>query len=329
VDGKPYSSERYSFDFGSTSGRKGKQRVVDQYPRGAQRTCYVNPDDPSEAVINRDFVPTMLFGLFPLIFVAVGGIGLLFVTGRVRIGSGRRGKVSKTEWLPDDVQSKVERGLQRGYVEDFAPGPVTLKPRFSPWGKLGAALFFGIIWNGITSVFVTIAVRSHLKGDPEWFLTIFIIPFVLVGLGVIVYVCYAVLALFTPQPTVTISARAVRLGDSVRLNWLFSGSAHSLRQLKITVVGQEQATYRRGTKTHTDTEDFLEVPVVDTSHFLEIQRGEGEVKIPPDTMHSFQSSHNKISWSIRLKGEIAMWPDVDNSYPLTVIPKGVNLRSGS
>ena len=41
-----------------------------------------------------------------------------------------------------------------------------------------------------------------------------------------------------------------------------------------------------------------------------------------------QSGHNKISWSIRLKGEIAMWPDVDNSYPLTVIPKNVNLRSG-
>jgi hypothetical protein len=319
VDGKQYKSDRYAFDVGSSSGRAGKQRVVDQYPAGSERTCYVDPRDPREAVLNRGFVPTLWFGLLPLVFVAVGGGGLLFCT-RAAIKRGGPGRTSTTEWMPDDEQARVEKGLQQGYGQAPALGPITLKPAVSPWGKLIGGLVFAVIWNGITSVFVTIAVMSHLKGDPEWFLTFFIIPFVLVGLAAILFVGYSILALFTPQPVITISSPSVRLGESLRLSWLFGGAVSSLRRLTITVCGQESATYRRGTTTYTDTNVFLDIPVVDATDSFRIQRGDVEVQIPSDTMHSFESEHNKITWSITVKGEIAMWPDVDNSYQLLVLP---------
>lgn len=320
VDGREYLSDRYSFDETSSSGRAGKQRVVDEHPVGSEHICYVDPDNPDEAVLNRGFVPTLWFGLFPLIFVAVGGGGLLFCTwGAVKKGGPSR--TSKTEWMPDEEENRVERQPQRDYTPDReVGGPVTLKPAVSPWGKLLGALVFAVIWNGITSVFVVIAVTSHLKGDPEWLLTIFITPFVLVGLGVIIYVLYSLLALFTPQPVVTISSRSVRLGESIELGWMFGGAAGSIRQLTITVCGQESATYRRGTSTHTDTNVFLEIPVVDATDHFNIQHGDAEVTIPDNTMHSFESDHNKIEWFIKVKGDIAMWPDVNNSYPLLVLP---------
>jgi hypothetical protein len=319
VDDKEYQSDRYSFDTMASSGRKGKQRVVDQYPVGSENICYVDLGDPHEAVLNRKFVPTLWFGLFPLIFIAVGGGGLLVGTW-VLLKKGGPSRTSKTEWLPDDQQTLVEKSAQLGYASQPAPGPVTLKPAASPWGKLAGALVFAAIWNGVTSIFVTIAVVSHLKGDPEWFLTIFIIPFVLVGIGVLLYLAYSILALFNPKPVITVSSRSVRLGESLQLSWLFDGKASSLRKLTISVCGQESATYRQGTSTYTDTNDFLEIPVAEAADFFNIHRGEAEVQIPSSTMHSFESGHNKITWSINVKGEIAMWPDVNNSYPLLVLP---------
>ncbi len=318
VDGDWQQADRYSFEMGSSGGRGGKQRVVDRYPPGSESICYVNPDDPTQAVLNRDFVPTIWFGLFPLIFVAVGGGGLLFVAWGM--GRRRRGETSKTEWMPDDEQRRAERQPQMGFVTRRESGPETLKPEVSPWGKLGVALIIALFWNGITSVFVTIAVASHMKGRPEWFLTIFIIPFVLVGLALILYFGYSLLALFTPQPVVTVSSRSVRLGDALKLSWVFGGSSQSIRQLTINVCGREVATYRRGTKTHTDERVFREIEVVKTGDFLKIQQGDAEIQIPQDSMHSFESDHNKIVWSIRVQGEIRMWPDVDNSYALVVLP---------
>ena len=53
----------------------------------------------------------------------------------------------------------------------------------SPGWALFGTLAFCVIWNGIVAVFVVMAVRGHLAGQPDWFLTLFIIPFVLIGLG--------------------------------------------------------------------------------------------------------------------------------------------------
>jgi hypothetical protein len=205
-------------------------------------------------------------------------------------------------------------------VSQPTTGPVTLKPAASPLGKLIGTLVFAVIWNGITSVFVTFVVISHLKGKPEWCLTIFMIPFVLVGIGVIFAVIHTFLGLFNPRPEITVSSRSVRLGESLKLSWLLGGRASSLRKLTITVCGQESATYRRGTSTYTDTNDFHELTVCEATDYFNIQRGEAEIQIPADTMHSFESEHNRIIWTINVKGDIAMWPDIDNSYPLLVLP---------
>jgi len=79
VNGHEYQSRRYDFMGGSSSGYKGKQAVVRRYPPGKKAVCYVNPRDPSDAVLEPRFTPMMLVGLFPLIFVAVGAGGVVWV----------------------------------------------------------------------------------------------------------------------------------------------------------------------------------------------------------------------------------------------------------
>jgi hypothetical protein len=185
----------------------------------------VNPDDPSEAVINRGLTADMCWGLFPLPFLAVGVGGLLFATGLVgkknptvaefgdeqRALSASRIVESVDEW-DDDFE-----------LDELPDGPVVLKPKHSPLAKFIGITLMALFWNGITSVFVYKAVESHLDGKPEWCLTFFITPFVLVGLLLIWGIFHSFLSLFIQRPTLTIDRARIPLGGTARLSWKFSG----------------------------------------------------------------------------------------------------------
>ncbi|HAT19616.1 MAG TPA: hypothetical protein DCS85_05625 [Verrucomicrobiales bacterium] len=81
-DGKVFTSERYSLQGAPWSSSKERsQRRVDKFPGGATRSCYVNPEDPSSAVLKLDSKAPGYSLWFPLIFI-VGGIGMMI--GAVR-----------------------------------------------------------------------------------------------------------------------------------------------------------------------------------------------------------------------------------------------------
>ena len=66
-------------------------------------------------------------------------------------------------------------------------GHVTLTSTHTPVRMVLLGLFFTLFWNGIVSIFVYNVVKSYLDGRPEICLTIFLIPFVLIGLGLILF----------------------------------------------------------------------------------------------------------------------------------------------
>ena len=51
-----------------------------------------------------------------------------------------------------------------------------------------------------------------------------------------------------------------------------------------------------------------------------MRSGSVEVTIPSDSMHSFSSENNKIIWALRLKAEVEWRPDLNEEFPLTVLP---------
>jgi hypothetical protein len=241
-----------------------------------------------------------LIGLFPLIFL-LAGLALLAHAVNRRPAPDRRREV--------DVEPQEPVAAER-----------ILEPRAGPMAKILAMIFFAGFWNGIVSIFVWQAVKAWRSGSPEWFLMVFLIPFVLVGLGLIVGIFYTFLAAFNPRPRVVISPAAPQLGTRLRLDWSFSGKTGRIDNLKIVLEGHERATYRRGTDTYTDREVFAALELVETSLEWEIPNGSTDVEIPEDTMHSFSSSNNGVVWSIHLHGDIARWPDVDETFELEIRP---------
>ena len=94
----------------------------------------------------------------------------------------------------------------------------------------------------------------------------------------------------------------------------------AIRHLAIRLVGQEKATYRRGTDTVTDTEEFARLHVVSSGLGPEIRSGSRELEIPPGTMHTLEAPNNEIVWSLEVSGNISRWPDVSESFSVRVRP---------
>jgi hypothetical protein len=324
INGREYKSNRYHFMGGSSSGRGAKRAIVREHPPGRETVCYVNPKDSTEAVLERGFTNDLWFGLIPLVFVGVGAGGILWGVRKMRAGPG---SVPRVRGL---AQAESQTGGAPGIpaVSGMDEGmSVTLKPRWSPWGKVLGMLFFALFWNGITGVFVWQVIQSWRSGRPEWFLTIFMIPFVLIGLVLIGAVFNFVLALWNPRPTLRLTPGTPRLGQTMSLEWEFSGRVRVIERLRVYLEGREEATYRQGTRTSTDKSVFAEIDLANEPGRLDLYSGRVETALPVKTMHSFESDNNKIVWNIRVKGSIARWPDVDEEFPVSVLP-AEGLRGG-
>jgi len=315
-DGQTYKSDLYDFVGGSSSGYRGKARIVAQYEAMMNPTCFVNPKHPSEAVLKRGFHAKLLFALFPLPFIAVG-LGGVYYTLRSK------------KWTPSGAKAWMPKTGRRQAADDVSvlrqadTGPVVLTTKHSPWGKLVGVILFAVIWNGIVSIMVVRGIGSLRQGHFQWGMMLFSIPFVLVGLGALLGVVYQFLAVFNPRPTLELSSSTIPLGGAAELGWSFIGRTDRINEFTVTLRGCEQATYRRGTDTRTDTHTFYEMELYKTSDPTNIATGQVGLVLPQETMHSFEADNNKILWSLNIRGDIHRWPDVKEAFPITVVPAPV------
>ena len=304
---EPHRSNSYSLMSGSSSGRDSKQEIVDAYPRDHKFTCYVNPDKPWQAVVERKLGWFALFGLFPLPFMAIGFGGIwwmIFRSGKNDPASPNA--VSARKNTPNHLSSTI---------------PTASKPKGGGrWGKLFGHLFFALFWCGITSVFVVIAWKSWAKGEPEWFLTIFIIPFVLIGLFLVFSLPHTFLGIFSPRFDFDLRDPDLKPGLATKFRWKQSGGSGRLTEMTLTLVGQEQATYRRGTDRTTAHSTFYQKELFRTTHLPEMISNECDLIFPAEALPSFEGQHNKILWFLKIHGAVHRRPDVKEEIPLILQP---------
>jgi hypothetical protein len=298
--GRSWRSNRRGFFPMSSSDYDDSRSVVDRHPAGSSIVCYVDPSDPSRSVLDRGLRPVYLIGLFPTIFL-LAGVGLTMHALRSRPAAAPRSRGPEIEAEPTEASQILE-------------------PEAGPISKVVGMIIVAAIWNGIVSIFVWQVVKGFTTDKPEWFLTVFLIPFVLIGLALIFGIFYTFLAAFNPRPRITISPPSPRLGTRLRVDWEFSGRAGRIDRLEITLEGHEKATYRRGTDTHTDREAFASFDLVRTPNDWEIARGSAEVAIPEDTMHSFSTDNSGVVWSLYVHGDVPRWPDVMETFDVEIRP---------
>jgi hypothetical protein len=302
VGGRQYTANRYNFLPGSNSDST-VPAVVARHSPGTRFECYVDPGDPSRAVINR--TPTIwYYAGFPFFIMFAGLPGLV---GVATLYSSRRDRAE-------------EQALAH------APGagdaaPFVLRPSRSPLAKLVITTLVCLICNSGIGLFTYFEYLLFVEGDSiAWVVAAIILGPQIMGVGLLVAVPLQILELASPRPLITLSRGSALLGGSVSFTWELRGAAHRVTRLQITLRGREEATYVKGTYSKTDTHVFFSETIVDASHATSIARGSGTIRIPGDSMHTFTAEHNKVIWTLHLTGVIAWCPDIDENFDITVRP---------
>ena len=78
---------------------------------------------------------------------------------------------------------------------------------------------------------------------------------------------------------------------------------------------------RRGTSTATDRSVFAEVEIANVTDPVEISGGRATLTVPADTVPTLAGPNNKIVWTLRVKGVIRMYPDVDDTFEIPLLPR--------
>ena len=311
VQGREYESDRYDFSTGSSSGYDAKQAIVERFTPAAPCTCYVDPADPTRAVLDRSFQKSYWIGLLGLPFFAVGAGGLFFLA-RAGLKRGSPGKAATA------VRS---RGIPAPPL-----GPIRLRPKTGPWKKLFGALAVNFFWNGIVGVFIFVLARDWRAGNHAWMPILILVPFALIGLLLLSGLPYAFLALFNPRPFLELERAECAPGESVGATFRLSGLLGRMDRLEVALEGKEAITVtsRSGGKSSTSRRDkmFHRSLVYESGPGALVERQATiTIQVPADTMHTFSSDHNEVRWRLHVRGEIRNWPDIDEEFDLHVPPR--------
>jgi len=285
-----YVSDTYDFQTFSSNSYRSARKKVNAAPSGSIQTAYVNPNKPSEAILSRRLSRVYLFTfLFGGIFAAIGG-AIIFGT----LKGAPKGNITR-QTIP---QRKTTLG------------PTILKPKSGgPLLRFIGIFVFTSTWSGIIYLIM-------VKKAP----TLFLVVFGFFGVVMIFATLHSLLALFNPRPQLEVDTTQVALGRSLQLNWRIKGNVNRIENLSIKLIGQEEATYRRGTNTYTDRNIFYEDVITDYPSVVNMGAGNNIVEVPKETIHSWNSTNNKIIWMLTVNGKIAEWPDIKEEYIITVLP---------
>ncbi len=286
-NGREYIGDQYSFIGGSSSGYESKAEKVRQHPPGKELTVYVNPENPSESVINPNPTPELLFGLIPLVFV-LAGAGVMFAG--IRAGGTR--KLNPKQAGEHIVQLKAK----------------------SPVWKLTGISVFALVWNGVV-------VFLFIQNAPILFKTVF----GFFGLFALFGVIHALLACFNPRPEVEITPGNMHPGTNAALRWNLKGSTERIQKLTIEIRCLKVNTVTRktsdGTETSVEKIPLRTVPVFESQHNREIARNSIQFTLPPDLPPSRPGNDDGIEWQLLFHADIPKWPDLKESFKFLVYPE--------
>lgn len=319
---KEYTSSKYNFLGGSTSLYNTQIKILKKYPAGSENICYVNPDNPSEAVLNRG-IPKMVYIGIGIIIFLIFILVLIFLSIKQTYKKNKVG-VASSMWLPlyDISDAQIIKNSELSGLKYHLPDK-TFIPIKSRIGSFFIIVLISIFWNAIV-ISILLSVINESRGSGfSLFTLLFLLPFVVVGIILIGAVFYFFLALFNPKIIIKITPGYVFVGERNYFEWDIVGNYYKLNSLSITLQGKEEVSYRRGTSTYTDHKIFFLQDILDVSSPNISRTGRGEFIIPENSIHSFETSNNKIIWELKIHGEISNYPDVNESYKICVVPKPI------
>jgi len=335
VAGKRYVIWTYDLRAAYSPGEEAAQEVLGRFAPNERHSCWYDPSDPSVAVLKRGYSWWFwLWLVVPVCLALIGGGGVIYTL--CTWGKSAERRAAQARQVPGldlfDAVPRRERPFPFVPAEKEitdSPGTVLafrLPAARSPAWSLGLWLAACLLWNAVVAPLAVMVVNGFVSGRPDWFMTIFLAPFLLIGIGLLVVFLRQFLVTAGVGPTlVEISELPLHPGRSYEL-FLSQTGRLRMNSLEVFLVCDEEATYRHGTNVRTETHRVYRQPLLRREGF-EVRRGvpfeaRFAVEVPAGAMHSFRSDHNEVRWKIVVHGDVAGWPGYDRSFPLLVYPPG-------
>ncbi len=314
--------------------------TLDRFAQGKQYPCWYDPHDPQMACMSRGNVwSPWLVLLLPVSFIAVGG-GALIILIFDRGKSVERRAALAARGLPlemfdggaPDASADHPQIPRLEHITD-SPG-TTLKYRLpidarSDWA-LGGLLGGVALMNLVAAAFLLLAVRKLWRGEPDWIQLGVTLPWLFVGLWAAVQVARRIVGTTGVGPTlIELSAHPLVLGQRYEALLIQNGRL-KFERLRLLLVCQERGTFTQGTNLRIDQRRVFE-RVLYEADSVEVRQGapfeiRSDLVLPAHAMHSFQSEHNEVNWSLLVVARPSGWPAFERQFPVVVYPSPDNRR---
>lgn len=334
VNGESHERSTYDILGWYSISRTEQQTLLDQFTIGETYPAWYDPMQPDDAVLVRGVSWWLWLALLiPVALILFGALRMAVEFFRWNASPER---LSQTRLLvPGSTTTEVITGqpgvkfpsLPRDDNITNSPGThlaYRLPINISSWVMLAAVLGVTLFWNGTLLVFAIICIRDWTQGQGSWFLTIFLVPFALIGVLMVGLLVRAALVTFGVGPThVEISQHPWRAGGEYEI-WFSQSGKLTLEHLIVELVCEESVTFRQGTDTRTERCIVHRQTLFERRDFVipETAPLEEQVacRIPPTAMHSFEAASNEIQWKIMVRADIVAWPNFERSFSIIVQP---------
>lgn len=207
-------------------------------------------------------------------------------------------------------------------------------PMQNPPGlRLLIVAVFALAWNGVVAGASVWLINLYRAGRTDVFSAAVVILFAPVGVLAIYYLFRLLAVAAAVGPTgIEISDHPLYPGQTYRLYAIQMGHL-TLSALQISLVCDEEVTYRQGTDTRVEMRRVLEQPVFHRAD-LAIRPGrpfewEGELLLPQRVIHSFRADHNAIQWRLVVMGQPQRWARFERCFPVVLYPAVSDNAQGS
>jgi hypothetical protein len=309
-------------------------RRLEAWTLGQEVPGWYDPAAPGTVVLQRGYNWWMwlLALLLPGALIAFGGSGLLRAARRWGKSEEHHAASVGLPELLDPLAHKPRAAQGHPAVpccEDLVNSPGTILryrlPIESPenWTLLGFGLF-ALLWNAVLAVLAVQAGIELMGGRRDWLLFALLLLFSIVGIaGIAVFIRGIVLASAVGTTQVEIADHPLRPGGTYGVLLAQAGSGE-FRELSMALELEEQATFRQGTDTRSESVVVWRQPI---HAWRDVQLSPGTrfeahatIRVPSRAMHSFTSEHNSVRWMLVVHGTPARWPAFRRVFPLVVFP---------
>jgi hypothetical protein len=200
------------------------------------------------------------------------------------------------------------------------PTQTRIKPKTSRKAQFIGLLTTSLIWNGLTGMACYYFYENWKKGAGQGCLWLALCALCPIGLLLMIGTFKQLLILFNPTPIIHLSSFESAPGGTIDVDWVMKGRSGMIARLVFLLEGKEEVKTVEGTNTQVDQNVFTLLTVHESTVRHGIEKGQIRIQLPQEAMHSFDSGHNKIQWSLKVRGTISNWPDLEEEYEIVVRP---------